>query len=86
MEVEHWHVVVDLILTLFNDLLSNFDIKFVPSISIELSGNDFDDLNWVIFSTEESFWSILRNENGVVILLMTGPDEPFSGVDEASKI
>ena len=37
------------------------------------------------FFTEESFWSILRDENRVVIRLMTELDETFSGVDEAFK-
>ena len=30
---------------------------------------------------EESFWSIFRNENRVVIPLITELDEPFIGVD-----
>ena len=34
-----------------------------------------------MFLTEESFWSILRNENGLVIFLMTELDKPFSGLD-----
>ena len=32
------------------------------------------------FFTEESFWSISRNENGVVVPLMDELDEPISGV------
>ena len=35
----HSCVVVDLIVKKFNDLLSKLDIIFVPSESIELSGN-----------------------------------------------
>ena len=34
LEVEHWRVVVYLRVTFFNDLLSKFDIKAVPSIYI----------------------------------------------------
>ena len=36
--------------------------------------------------TEEQFWSILRNENGVVIPLMNELDEPFSGVNGPFKL
>ena len=41
---------------IFDDFLSKFDIKFVPSKSIGLSGNVFDDWNWVLFLTEEYFF------------------------------
>ena len=71
---------MDLIVTFFNEFLSKVDIKFVPSTSIELSGKFFDDWILVLFLTELSYWSILRNENGVVIPLMTELGEPFSGV------
>ena len=62
-------------------MLSKVDINFVSSILIVLSGNYFNDLNLVLFLTEESLWSILRYENGIVIPLMTELDEPFRGVD-----
>ena len=37
------------------------------------------------FFTDESYFSILCNKNGVVIPLMTDIDEPFRGVDRAFK-
>ena len=66
-------------------MLSKVDIKFVLSISVESSGNNDDDWDWVLLLTEESFWLILRNENRVMILLMTELDEPLSGADSAFK-
>ena len=71
---------------IFNEFLSKVDIKFLPSKSIELSGNVFDDWNWVLFLTEESFWLILHNENGMVIPQRTELDEPFSGVEGSFKL
>ena len=68
LDVEHWCVVVGLRSNFLNDLLSKFDIKFVP---IFLSGKYFDDWNLVLLLTEEWFLSIIHNENGVVIPLMT---------------
>ena len=38
-------------------LLSKFDINFLLSISIELSGDNFDGWNWVLF-TEVFFFNI----------------------------
>ena len=86
MEVENWCVVVYLRVTFFNDLFSKVYINLVPSKSILLSGNDFYAWNWVLFLTEESFWSILRNENGVLIPLVTELDEPFCVVDGVFKL
>ena len=42
---------------LFNDFLSKFDTRFLPSKSIELSGKYFDYLNLVLSLTEESFFT-----------------------------
>ena len=76
---------MDLRVTFFNDLFSKVYIKFVPSKSIELSENDFDNWNWVLFFNEKQIWSLLRNENGVVIPPMNELYEPFSVVDGAFK-
>ena len=53
MEVYHWCVVVHLRGTVFNELLSKFDIKFVSSKLNKLLGNVFVDCNWVLFLLKE---------------------------------
>ena len=52
---------------------------------IKWSENDFEDWDWVHLLTESSFVSILLNENGVVIPLMTESVESFCEVDGGSK-
>ena len=75
-------MVVNLGVIFFYDLLSKVYIKLVPSKLIELSGIFFDDWNWVLLLTEWSFFSILSNENGVVIPLITELDEPCPRPDD----
>ena len=69
----------------FNDLLPKIDIRFVHSKSIEPSGKYFEGWYWVLFLTEGSFGSILMDENGEVIPLLTEVDKKFSGVDGVFK-
>ena len=44
-----------LMVNLFNDFLLKVEIKFVPSKSIQSSGNNFDDCNCVRFLMNNHF-------------------------------